>query len=146
MASKQSSGVGGWSAVDNEGVLRYVPAWKHGAPGDGSDQTVALQAIIDGFPAEGGEIALQGNVFFTTLNLSHRSNIRFTGVQGSGQGGGSGQRVLFYCVAGAIGVGNPAINCRTTGNVSFRGLQIGANSTAFNGILIDYGGSCARRG
>lgn len=116
-------------------------AWDHGVPGDSSDQTTALQAIIDGLPAEGGAIISRGNVNFTQLDNHGRRNISFIGAHGAGTGAGASNRTIWRCTAGAIGTSTAAINCLHTNNVSFRGLTLTAADGAFNGRLIDYGGT-----
>lgn len=117
-----------------------ILAWDNGVPGDASDQTAALQAIIDGLPVEGGEVLLRGDVYYTQVSAANRRNIRFTGINGAGAGPGAAQRTLLASTAGAITPANAAFNCRTTFNVSFRGLNIQAVNAAFTGRMIDYGG------
>lgn len=117
--------------------LGVVEAWNNGVPGDGTDQTTALQALIDDLPAEGGTVMLKGDVQFTTLDLSERRNILLTGA--GGMGSGATQRSQLKSTAGAIGTSAAAINCRETVNVSFEKLYILNLQSAFNGSLIDYG-------
>lgn len=118
-------------------ALPWVIAAHNGVPGNGTDQTAALQAIIDGLPAEGGQILLSGDVRWTTLSAYQRRNIRFIGI--GGYGAGAAQRTTFRCTSGALGSGVPAFNLKQTMNVSFEQLVITNSNAAFTGTLLDYG-------
>lgn len=107
--------------------------------GDGTDQTAALQAIVDALPVTGGQILIKGVVNITALDLHGRRNIRLVGIGGAGGGAGNQPSALIV-TAGAIGVGVAAINCKDTNDVSFSRLQISATNAAMNGVLIEYGG------
>jgi hypothetical protein len=120
-----------------ETFLPQVMAWKHGVSGDGTDQTTALQAIIDGLPAEGGEIYLRGYVVASTLDVSNRRCIRFVGLGGAG--GGAGEKSELIITAGAISSANAGINLRNTNSVSFSRMGIRSTNAAFDGRLLDYG-------
>ena len=117
--------------------LPWVIAAHNGVPGDGTDQTTALQAIIDGLPTEGGQILLSGDVRWTTLTAYQRRNIRFVGL--GGYGAGATQRTTFRCTSGALGNGVSAFNLKQTMNVSFEQLVITNSNTAFTGTLLDWG-------
>ena len=117
--------------------LPWIIAAHNGVPGDGTDQTAALQAIIDGLPAEGGQILLSGDVYWTTLSAYQRRNIRFIGI--GGYGAGAAQRTTFRCTSGALGNGVSAFNLKQTMNVSFEQLVITNSNAAFTGTLLDYG-------
>ena len=120
-------------------TLPFVMAWENGVPGDGSDQTAALQALVDGplVPAEGARIAIKGDVVVSSLDLQGRRNIRFEGM--GGRGAGASQRSYLTTNAGNIGSTATVLNCATTVNVSFEKMVIRANNAAFNGRLLSYG-------
>lgn len=119
--------------------LIYIPAWELGVPGDGSDQTAALQALCDGplVPAEGARIGIRGNVVVSSLDLFGRRNIRFEGM--GGRGAGAAQRSYLTTNAGAIGASATVIDCGKTMNVSFEKIVIQALEPSFNGRLLSYG-------
>lgn len=117
--------------------LSYVDASQHGCPGNGTDQTAAMQAIIDGLPPEGGNILIKGDVRWTQLTAADRRNIRFIGL--GGQGAGASQRTLFRCIAGALGSGVSAFNLKRTMNVSFEKMYIDSRDPTFTGTLLDWG-------
>lgn len=117
--------------------LPYVDASQYGVPGNATDQTAALQAIINGLPAEGGNILLKGDVYWTQLSAADRHNIRFIGL--GGYGTGSQQRTRFNCIAGNLGYHVPAFNLQRTFGVSFERMFISTNNPAFKGNLLDWG-------
>ncbi len=117
--------------------LPYVVAAENGVPGNGTDQTAAIQAIINGLPAEGGNILFAGDVRWTTLTAYQRRNIRFIGL--GGLGAGAAQRTLFQCTSGALGNGVSAFNLKQTMNVSFEKMYIYNANAAFTGTLLDWG-------
>lgn len=112
----------------------YIPAWDNGVPGDGTDQTIALQAIVDGLPVEGGVIALRGDVEITALNLQGKRNIRFIGMGGTGAG--ADQRTMLRTSAGAVG--GRIIDARDSTAISFENMKMGATNTAFNARFLDF--------
>lgn len=117
--------------------LSYIDASQHGCPGDATDQTAALQAIIDGLPVEGGTILLKGSVYWTQLSAADRHNIRFTGL--GGYGTGAQQRTRFNSIAGNLGNGVSAFNLKRTFGVSFERMFISTNNAAFRGTVLDFG-------
>lgn len=119
--------------------LPYILAWDNDVPGDGTDQTTALQAIVDGLPTEGGTIVLKGTVSITELDVSDRRNVRFMGIGGAGTG--ASQRSMLVTPVGAIGSTSRVIDLRTTINVGFERLYLRAQNSSFNGVLVDYGGA-----
>lgn len=118
--------------------LSVLEAWNRGVPGDNTDQTTAVQAIINSLPAEGGRIRFKGDVSFTALDLSGKHNVMLEGVAG-GNGRGDGQRTVLRCTAGAIGNNAPAVKMWGTFNVSWRDMMLLQTSGAFNGTFLDYG-------
>ncbi len=142
---RRGSSVGEGAFQDGSGVwweaettpYPQIYAWQHGVPGDSTDQTAALQKIVDNLPIYGGEIYLRGDVQITGLNMSHKTGIRIIGAGGSANAVGPLARITV--TAGAIGTGNCAINCRTTAYMHFENLYIFATDTTFNGRLIDFG-------
>jgi hypothetical protein len=123
-----------------QSIAERVPgimAWEHGVPGDGTDQTAALQALIDAIPNY-ATVWIRGNVVVSAINLSGRQHIVFRANKGSA---GSTLDTRFTISAGAIGAGVAAIDCHNTVNVSFHGINFVSNNALFNGILLDYGGT-----
>lgn len=114
-------------------ALAYVPAWDFGVPGDGSDQTVPLQAIVDGLPAEGGNVMLKGDVQFTSLDLHGKHNVRILGMAGQGAGASLASMLRSRLAGGT------AIDARDTVSVELERLWVGALSPSFTGKFIDYG-------
>lgn len=118
--------------------LPYYLATEYGVDGGGSDQTTALQDMIDNIiPDAGGTVVLRGSVKHGLLNLSGRHNIRFMG--DSGNGTGAAQPTHLECILGAIGINVPAINLKSTFNISFEKLFFHASNAAFDGVLLMYG-------
>lgn len=116
--------------------LPYIVASEHGVAGDASDQTSALQSIIDGLPSEGGNILLPtGIIYVTNVDLTTKHNVRILGQ--SGTGSGAGQPTNIYTAAGA-GAGT-MFDLRDTVNVSFENVYVLATSTSHDGTLFDYG-------
>jgi hypothetical protein len=115
----------------------FVEAWNNNVPGDGTDQTARLQAIIDKLPNGHGNILLKGDVRVTALNLQSKHNIRIMGLGGLGTG--MTQNTMLRTNVGAIG-GGRVIDARDSFNVSFERIWLEAiDKTTFNGTLLDYG-------
>lgn len=118
--------------------LPYIPAWDNGVPGDGSDQTVALQAIADSLTS-GGRIGLKGDVRITALNLNARRNIELWGYGSEGAGAAQMSQLRTYSGAGVA----RTIDARGTAGIKVKGLQIGAIDPAYNSTFMDLGGGSA---
>jgi hypothetical protein len=115
--------------------LPQIEAWNNGVPGDGTDQTVALQALVDSLPTAGGIILLKGIVDITSLDLHNKHNICIKGISGMSAGVGP-PSILKTSVGATTG---RIIDCRDTGNVSFENLFLYMDNTAFNVPFVDYG-------
>ena len=114
-------------------ITPWVMAADNGCPGDGSDQTVALQAIVDALPVEGGVIVLHGDVLITALDLQGRRNIRFVGTATHGAGAGQSTMLKSNTFATRI------IDCRDTVGIVFENLYLLQQNATFSGYFIDFG-------
>lgn len=116
--------------------LPYIPAWEHGVPGDGSDQTAALQALIDSLPssgAQGGTILLKGEVYASALNLIDRRYVKLAGL---GRIGSSvGQTILRLTASGA----GDAIDARGSVGCALGDMYVQGTDASFTGNLIKVG-------
>lgn len=110
-----------------------IEAWNNGVPGDGSDQTVALQAIVAGLPAEGGQIALRGDVVHSSLDLKGKHNIRFIGEGGIGTGSAQVAMLRTNALSGRV------IDARDSFAIAFERLFMHAMQPTFAGTLLDFG-------
>lgn len=115
--------------------LPWLISSENGMPGDGSDQTSAMQALVNSLPPEGGGILVRGDIAVSNINLFGRRNILFRGI--GGNGAGAQQRARLIALSG-VGAGR-VIDARDTVNVSFEKLFLHAPNTAFDGTLLDYG-------
>jgi hypothetical protein len=118
-------------------TLPYILAWENGVPGDGSDQTVALQALIDSLPQTGfvgGTILLKGDVRFTQLNLSGKRYIHLEGIGSIGSSISATYLRSAYAGSGAI--------IDVTGSIGIKISNMYLNqtdTTTFSGSLIKCG-------
>lgn len=122
-------------------VETFVPevlAWKHGVPGDSTDQTGALQAIVNALPQPGaGIIRIKGDVVISSLDLTGKENFTF---EGDGNIFGPNTGLSFIrTTAGAIGSGVPVIDCYGATNLTFKGLGLYQSNVAFNGTMVRCG-------
>jgi hypothetical protein len=115
----------------------WVVGWENCVPGDGTDQTIALQALIDALPASGGTILLKGDVRVSSLDLVDRRYIRLLGLGSIGTGA---------AVATLLGVTNNspsasayAIDLRGSNGCGFENMRVHGVDAAFLGSLIKYG-------
>lgn len=120
-------------ATAPEDGLYYVPAWLHGVPGDGTDQTAAMQAIVDALPATGGVIAARGLIYVSALDLHSRVSIKFLGM--GTNGGGGDQRTELFSSTAATRI----IDARDSVGIEFEDIYIRNTNASFTGILLDLG-------
>lgn len=115
--------------------LPWIVAWDNGVPGDGSDQTTALQNIINSIGSTGGSILLKGNVNFTTLNLNSKSNVKFIGLGGQNAGASEQTNFTSTALAGTA----RAIDARGCYGFEISGMTAGVNNGNFDGVFLDLG-------
>lgn len=119
-------------------TLPFIMAWENGVPGDGSDQTAALQALIDALPASGGNILIKGEVLADHLNLLNRRYIRIAGLASIGTGSAN-QSILRLTRPAGGGATDVAVDLRGTNSVGFERMYIVGMDTGFTGSLLKYG-------
>ncbi|WP_136625971.1 hypothetical protein [Bradyrhizobium macuxiense] len=128
-------GAGNWWQLDLSGPV-IDSAW-FGVLGDGSDQTIALQATVDAVPLKGGTVLVSGDILISSLNLLGRALIRFVGK--GGWGAGADQATTIHTAAGA-GVAR-VIDARDTIGITFENIKLASTNPAHDGYLLDNGQS-----
>lgn len=135
-----SKTVNGDNFPDVYANLPTVLAWENGVSGNGSDQTAALQAIVDSL-VDGGTIYLQGSVVITSLNLNNRANIHF-----KNRKGGSYAATDSYSDRARIAAGNGAgtvddyiIDMTNAENIIFEDIWLYTTNSAYTGMLVRMG-------
>lgn len=135
-ASAPTGASGAWVRVYQRST--YTASW-FGVLGDGSNQTTALQALIDFIPAAatalgikpGGIVYVTGDVLFTTLSLLEKADITFRG--SGGLNAGAGSACSWHSSSSATRV----IDCRSSVGLRFEGIDFTFSANAPYGF--DFG-------
>jgi hypothetical protein len=130
-ASAPTGASGAWVRVHQAST--YTASW-FGVAGDGTNQTTALQALIDFIPAlatalslgNGGTVYISGNVVFTTLDMSDSVDIHFVGTGGLNAGAGSA------CIWRSSSAASIVIDCRSSMGATWENIDFIFSANAGN--------------